>query len=73
MRVAILIDGGFFLKRFHHVYRDIDKHNPKSVVDAMYNMAAAHLYRREKSNNKTKMTNYVRDGDLHRILFYGEC
>ncbi len=69
MRVAILVDGGFFLKRFRHIYSEISADDPKAVADAMYTMASRHLYRREKSDAGGKWKN-VRDGDLHRIMFY---
>ncbi|MFM9975303.1 MAG: NYN domain-containing protein [Beijerinckiaceae bacterium] len=69
MRVAILVDGGLFLKRFRHIYPEVKYDDPKAVAEAMYTMAARHLYRREKPDAGGKWRN-VRDGELHRIMFY---
>lgn len=63
MRVAILIDGGFFLRRYRSVLRRLDHDDPLAVVDAMYKMAIAHLWRRR--NGET-----IADGELYRLFFY---
>ena len=41
-RVAVLIDGGFFRKRFGAVFKGVDAHNPEIVARTMYSMAMAH-------------------------------
>jgi uncharacterized LabA/DUF88 family protein len=64
MRVGILVDGGFFLKRYRNVLKGIDKENPSEVAEAMYRMASSHLWRRSK-NGKT-----FKDGELYRLFFY---
>lgn len=70
MRVAILVDGGFFLKRFRHIYPDIDDRDPQAVADALWKMSLAHLYRRERTASTAKPGKSVRDGELHRIMVY---
>ena len=42
-RVAILIDGGFLLKRIPIVRRDIDARNPSDVAKAINQLAKSHL------------------------------
>jgi uncharacterized LabA/DUF88 family protein len=59
MPTAILIDGGFFLRRFPAVYPDKDSRDPRSVAATLSQMALAHLTWR----NETKR-------DLYRIFFY---
>lgn len=63
MRIAILIDGGFFLRRARAVLKAIDHQDPASVADALYRMATAHLWRR--SNGAT-----LPEGELYRIFVY---
>lgn len=54
-KVAILIDGGFFLKRYPWCYGKRDA--PEKVAKDMHNMALKHLNKKE-------------DETLYRILFY---
>jgi hypothetical protein len=54
-RVAILIDGGFFLKRYPWCYGR--RKSPQDVAKDMHTMAFKHL---EEKRSET----------LHRILFY---
>lgn len=61
MATAILIDGGFFLKRFRSLYPDKDPHDPHEVAKPIFTMAIAHL--RDPDNGKQKR-------DLYRIFFY---
>jgi uncharacterized LabA/DUF88 family protein len=63
MRVAILIDGGFFLRRYRSVLRQIAHDDAAAVADAMYQMATSHLWRRRAGVN-------IPDGELYRIFFY---
>ena len=59
MATAILIDGGFALRRFPIVYPGIDPRDPGLVATTLFQMATQHLR--------------TRDGDrlgLHRIFFY---
>lgn len=43
IRVAVLIDGGYFIKRFNHLYNKHREIPPKDVVDYMYTMAHSHV------------------------------
>ena len=58
-KVAILIDAGFFLKRFKSCFPSIDSMNAKLVAETMYNMATQHLY-----------DNQGRRSELYRIFVY---
>lgn len=60
MPTAILIDGGFFLKRFSQVYKDRDAADPKVVADTMHRMACYHLNDRDGKQSH----------ELYRIFFY---
>lgn len=42
-RIAVLIDGGFFIKRFNHLYNSDGRMSGEQVADAMYTMAHRHL------------------------------
>lgn len=53
--MAILIDGGFFLKRYNQLYNNGKQHSPKEVADNLYNQCHKHL----------KEQDY-----LHRIFYY---
>jgi uncharacterized LabA/DUF88 family protein len=64
MRIAILVDGGFFLRRYRKILKNIDHSNAEAVSDAMYRMALAHLWRRTKANGNKK------EGELYRLYFY---
>lgn len=43
MKAAILIDGGFFLRRLPTVRQDLDCHDPASVNTAVGQLVASHL------------------------------
>lgn len=60
MSTAILVDGGFFLKRFPHVFKDRNASDPKVVAKTMYDMACFHL------NDRQGRAKH----ELHRIFFY---
>ena len=42
-KAAVLIDGGFFLKRLPHVRRDVDASNPDEVVKVVEQLVRSHL------------------------------
>lgn len=42
-KVAILLDGGFYLKRLPFVRRDLDVSDPQAVADSMRQLADGHL------------------------------
>ncbi len=54
MSTAILVDTAFFLKRFRHVYPDLNAKDPTIVAATLCKMCMAH----------------VGDADLYRILVY---
>lgn len=58
MSTAILIDGGFFLKRYPKVFKNGWNHTPKIKAENMYRMAIRHLWQ--------KGTNH----SLYRIFYY---
>lgn len=58
MKTAILVDGGFFLRRYRRIYGDTD---PGVAASKMHELCMNHLYDR-----KTRR----RESDLYRILFY---
>lgn len=58
MNTAILIDGGFFLKRYPIVFKNGKHHSPKDKAENMYRMAMRHL---------TQKANFH---SLYRILYY---
>jgi uncharacterized LabA/DUF88 family protein len=62
MPTAILIDGGFFLRRFPACYPSKNKADAKVVARTAFELALSHL--EEKSAHRT-----VRH-DLYRIFFY---
>ncbi|MBF0479200.1 MAG: NYN domain-containing protein [Candidatus Omnitrophica bacterium] len=43
MRVAILVDGAFFLSRYKKIFNNGDKHSPKEVAKNLYTMAHKHV------------------------------
>ena len=57
LRIAILIDGGFFIKRFNALYNRDRKMTGEQVADMMYTMALRH----------------VRDNDVLYRIFYYDC
>ncbi len=60
MKTAILVDGGFFLKRFSHVYKERNMGDAAVVAKTMYSMACYHLNDRDGR----------KDRELYRIFFY---
>ena len=60
MNTAILIDGGFFLKRYPKVFKDGWNHSPETKAENMYRMAMRHLHQK---------------GAVHRLyrIFYYDC
>ena len=58
MRTAILVDGGFFLKRYRYLYKGGSTHDPRTVAKNMHKGLLEHL---KQKPAKT---------ELYRILFY---
>ena len=64
-KVAILIDGGFFLKRLPSVKPGIDAHNPETVCRAVKELITSHL----RQINKIARVPHARDL-LYRAFYY---
>lgn len=70
-RLAIMIDGGFFLKRLKYAYPDVDRNDPKAVADLIFRHALKHTNQRtgtERGPHKNRPV--YTDYDLYRIFFY---
>ena len=55
VKIAVLIDGGFFIKRFNQLYNKDGKMTGKQVADHLYTMAMKHV---------------GRSNTLYRIFYY---
>ncbi len=60
MPTAILVDCGYFLKQFPIVYPDNDSHDPKVVVQVLYERALSHVNALDAGAPRA----------LHKILCY---
>ena len=60
MPTAILVDGGFFVRRFRHVYRDVDANDSRAVAETLFAMCTSHLNSRRATVRR----------ELYRIFFY---
>lgn len=60
MPTAILIDGGFFIKRYRHLHEQKENHPPKLVAKNLYDMCLKHLSNKDGQKSRT----------LYRIFFY---
>ncbi|MHB8389443.1 MAG: NYN domain-containing protein [Acidobacteriaceae bacterium] len=61
MPTAVLIDGGFFLKRFPRCYPGKDKNDPKIVAKTAFELALSHLEDKDDPEGRRR---------LYRIFFY---
>lgn len=61
MSTAILIDGGFFLKRFSNCYPNRDYKDAVVAAKTAFELALSHLEDKDSRNGKR---------DLYRIFFY---
>ena len=64
-KTAILIDGGYFLKRLPHVRRGIDASNPQDVVNAIEQLVRGHL---DQLNQVHRTQNFFKL--LYRCFYY---
>lgn len=55
VKIAVMIDGGFFIKRFNYLYNKDKKFNGEQVANYMYTMAMKHVGQRNT---------------LYRIFYY---
>ncbi|MDX7953619.1 NYN domain-containing protein [Lichenihabitans sp. Uapishka_5] len=60
--MAVLVDGGFFLKRLRSIYPATDPNDAKAVADVIHAHALRHKEQRTSAGTETF--------DLHRIFFY---
>ncbi len=66
MTTAVLIDGGYFLKRFPACYPYKDKRDPEVVAKAAFQLALAHLTENLGKGERSRTLVH----DLYRIFFY---
>ena len=64
-KTAILIDGGYFLKRLPHVRPDIDSSNPEDVVKAIEQLVRGHLDQLNQVHNSPNFFQL-----LYRCFYY---
>ncbi|MGL5889572.1 MAG: NYN domain-containing protein [Bacteroidia bacterium] len=43
LRAAVLVDGGFFHKRYQHIFKDAHSHTPEQVADNLQKMVEQYL------------------------------
>ena len=55
IKIAVMIDGGFFVKRYNHNWNKNRQHTPKEVADNLYTIAHSHI---------------GRENFLYRIFYY---
>jgi uncharacterized LabA/DUF88 family protein len=67
-KTAILVDGGFFLKRYPHICPEIDRADATKAASEIYELASRHLSRNVSS--KKQKPKYEREADLYRLFFY---
>lgn len=63
MKVAILIDGGFFIKRYRSLYKNapqFNKYDPVYTAKILYKLACRHLIKKE----------YEEPLNLYRVFYY---
>lgn len=66
MKTAILIDGGYFLRRFPACYPTRNRNDAKEVAKTAFELALSHLSERRGKAPNEKIINH----ELHRIFFY---
>lgn len=66
MNTAVLIDGGYFLKRFPACYPQKNKHDAAIVAKAAFQLAVAHLTEKIGRGERAVSIRH----QLHRIFFY---
>ena len=60
MKIAILVDGGFYRKRMTKVKGNL---TPKQAAEELYQYCQRHLYDKQTSKDKTRH-------ELYRIFYY---
>ncbi|UEM13671.1 NYN domain-containing protein [Bradyrhizobium barranii subsp. barranii] len=67
-RVAVMVDGGFFLKRLRHQFPDVDPNDPAVVARLIHAHAIRHKYQRTGKDERGR--DVFESYDLYRIFFY---
>lgn len=75
MPTAILVDGAFFLRRFHRCFPDHQPTDPKSVADGLWLLAHWHLAQKfgaKKPMDEIKLHNFQlsESQEFYRLFFY---
>lgn len=60
MPTAILVDGGFFMKRYRHLYKQASTHSPEKVAKNLHAICLKHLAGKDGKEERS----------LYRIFFY---
>lgn len=66
-RLAIMIDGAFFLKRLNHVNPKVPWNDAAQVADLIFRHALRHTHQRTGTKDRKPVYS---DFDLYRIFFY---
>ena len=66
-RLAVLVDAGFFLKRYPHICPDNDHSNPLLAADTLYDLSTRHQSRPIRQGT---VTTYERECELYRLFVY---
>lgn len=66
-RVAILVDGGFFLKRLRHQFPECDPDDPREVANLIHAHAIRH---RDQKTGRDASGAIFESFDLYRIFYY---
>lgn len=67
-RVAILVDGGFFLKRLRYQFPEVDHTDPKVVASLIHGHAIRH--RSQRTGRDENGRPVYESFDLYRIFYY---
>ena len=43
IRIAVMIDGGFFIKRYNALYNTSKNHDPETVANSLYSLSLMHV------------------------------
>lgn len=74
IKVAILVDGSFFIKRFRTIYKNqsgFDKYDATFCANEFYTIALRHLNKFKQKKEKDKKTELpIFNEYLYRILYY---
>lgn len=68
-RIAVMIDGGFFLRRLRYQFPDIDDEDPVEVARLIHGHALRHRYQKTGRDGETGRPIFE-SFDLYRIFYY---